>query len=139
MNTGILYVIYTIINIMREWSFKFLDRPVDNRKCGPAVVPAAIMGGSTILGGIMGLASADSQMSTNSAEAERNRQFNREEAEKIEIGKLINGNICLMSRITNGLINLMLKILSGMINRHFCRINGDLNRIIVIVKPINTG
>ena len=33
---------FIIINIMREWSFKFLDRPVDNRKCGPAVLPAAI-------------------------------------------------------------------------------------------------
>lgn len=67
---------------MREWSFNFLDRPFDNRKCGAAILPAAIMGGSSILGGIMGMSSSDSQMATNSAEAEKNRQFNREEADK---------------------------------------------------------
>lgn len=51
-------------------------------KCGAELVAAGVMGGSSIVSGILGADSADSQMSANIREAEKNRQFNREEAEK---------------------------------------------------------
>lgn len=54
------------------------------QKCGidPLVGAGMVAGGTSLLTGIMGMDSADSQMSAQLAEAEKNRQFNREESEK---------------------------------------------------------
>lgn len=62
--------------------FDLINPFCPHRKCGAELVAAGIIGGSSIISGIIGSESADSQMDSNIREAEKNRQFNREEAEK---------------------------------------------------------
>ena len=78
MTFGIFYVIFIIMSIMVD---RFLKKyGISQFPLGTEVLTGAIIGGSSLLSGILGSSSAESARDDNIAENEKNRKFNAEQA-----------------------------------------------------------